>query len=152
MIFKTVTNVTLDTFTPTTPLQAYIKALGVGLDYDLSRIEVRLTTGRPRVLVDGHPLHQWTFDLHVVDPEHLMAVAEGPPAGDWSTPVTAPSFVRLSVDEVTRGACPFQFRQLDADARPMSVTDKTHSECSQVRDTRDYWGNFLDIIQCNWFR
>ena len=136
---------------PTQPLsQAYIKALGVGLDFDLGRIEVRLTKGRPRVLVDGHPLQQWTFDLHVVDADHLMAVAEGPPAGGWCT--HAPPCVQLGFEEVTRRACPFRFRELDAGVRPVVAAGKARSMCSQDHDSRGCWRVFLDVIQGNWFR
>lgn len=129
--------------------EAYIKALGVGLDFDLGRIEVRLTNDRPRVLVDGHPLQQWTFDLHVVDADHLMAVAEGPPAGGWRA--HAPPLVQLGYEELTSGACPFRFRELDAGVRSVLEEGKMRSVRSQVHDSHGCWRVFLDVIQGNWF-
>ncbi|XP_006832865.2 L-aminoadipate-semialdehyde dehydrogenase-phosphopantetheinyl transferase [Amborella trichopoda] len=60
--------------------EAYIKAIGIGLGYDLSRLEFyRTDSGKIRVRVDGEDSEEWRFWLCELDIRHFVCVARGNP-------------------------------------------------------------------------
>jgi 4'-phosphopantetheinyl transferase len=68
--------------------EAYIKAVGIGLGFDLQRAQFRcreVADGGGRGLcatatveIDGAERREWTFELEYLDAHHLVAVARGP--------------------------------------------------------------------------
>ncbi len=64
--------------------EAYAKATGEGLGFDLGRCEFTILPSenngavRASVAVDGAPRPDWTFFLHLLGREHWVSVARGP--------------------------------------------------------------------------
>jgi len=63
--------------------ESYIKAVGIGLGFELSRAEFRYLNedreARNAVMyIDGVLQKQWSFTIHEPDPEHCVVVALGP--------------------------------------------------------------------------
>lgn len=63
--------------------ESYIKAIGVGLGFDLSRAEFRFADDGEQpsevlLYIDGVRQHQWTFSIFEPDAEHCVVVALGP--------------------------------------------------------------------------
>lgn len=60
-----------------TTKEAYTKALGIGLGFDFSRIDVRLdsaSTVIAKVSVDEAMLEEWSFSLSTMEEGYLVAV------------------------------------------------------------------------------
>jgi 4'-phosphopantetheinyl transferase len=71
--------------------QAFIKARGDGIAFELSRLEVRLPQASAQdwmrqpvqqatLAVDGQPQHSWRAFLQQLPNRHWTAVVRGPPA------------------------------------------------------------------------
>lgn len=70
--------------------EAYIKAIGIGLGYDLLRVEFL-----PGIIVrrDGQSLSNWKIRISELDEKHIATVARGPPdeiyGNEWGKSVSA---------------------------------------------------------------
>lgn len=65
--------------------EAYVKAVGVGLGFELHRAEFHYDKDMiwgdlAHVYIDGIVATEWQFFLHKLDPEHWVCVATGPPS------------------------------------------------------------------------
>uniref|UniRef100_A0A8C4Q5F8 L-aminoadipate-semialdehyde dehydrogenase-phosphopantetheinyl transferase n=1 Tax=Eptatretus burgeri TaxID=7764 RepID=A0A8C4Q5F8_EPTBU len=116
--------------------ESYLKALGVGLGWDLQRLEFRVPTRDLRVgtitrdttlLLDGTEQNSWEFQETMLDETHFVAVAVGPPEvpqqSVWKVASAAPRFSMLS------------FRDLMASAIPMFPEDP------------EFWQNFQEKLK-----
>ena len=88
--------------------EAYIKAVGVGLQHELQRIEFRHPTGdiwspHPAVFVDGEALKGWAFYVDRLDDTHCTTVALGPwaQAGDAFKRTAPPAAVEAAPADAT---------------------------------------------------
>jgi phosphopantetheinyl transferase len=67
--------------------ESYIKAVGVGLGFELLRAEfVCLDSAREdrwELLLDGQPASAWQFVCSQIDADHLASVACGPLSAMW---------------------------------------------------------------------
>ena len=62
-------------------LQAYVKAIGMGLGYDLGNVEFIIDhdANIAKVKIEGQsPSDDWSFVLHELAGDHWVAVARGP--------------------------------------------------------------------------
>jgi len=62
--------------------EAYVKARGDGIAFELRRAEFEILPGPPptaRLRVDGAPQRGWAFSLHALPRGHWVSVARGPP-------------------------------------------------------------------------
>jgi len=62
-------------------LQAYVKAIGMGLGYDLGNVEfiINHETNEAKVNIERRgPSEDWSFKLHELADGHWVAVARGP--------------------------------------------------------------------------
>ena len=87
--------------------ESYIKAVGIGLGFELERaefhcvidegcklqgkevkslshtqreqLEITRTCATASILIDNLPRDEWLFDLEYLDDEHIVATARGPP-------------------------------------------------------------------------
>jgi hypothetical protein len=62
-------------------LQAYVKAIGMGLGYDLGNVEFIIDhdANTAKVKIEGQcPSDDWSFVLHELAANHWVAVARGP--------------------------------------------------------------------------
>uniref|UniRef100_UPI00358E70BD L-aminoadipate-semialdehyde dehydrogenase-phosphopantetheinyl transferase isoform X2 n=1 Tax=Myxine glutinosa TaxID=7769 RepID=UPI00358E70BD len=121
--------------------ESYLKGLGVGLGWDLQRLEFRLPTrdlrvgaitGDTTLLLDGTEQNNWEFQETMLDETHFVAVAIGPMTADtqevpqqsvWKVASAAPRFSTLS------------FRDLVASAIPMFPEDP------------EFWQNFQEKLK-----
>ena len=91
--------------------ESYIKAIGVGLGFELSRAEFRFLAGTSPVrenvqlFIDGVHQTRWSFYIHEPDPEHCVVVGFGPFAD--ATPhfqeVLQPGWATGKPTEVSQG-------------------------------------------------
>ncbi|XP_062983901.1 L-aminoadipate-semialdehyde dehydrogenase-phosphopantetheinyl transferase [Elgaria multicarinata webbii] len=102
--------------------ESFIKAIGVGIGFDLQRIEfnvspVQLEVGKTYnetiLLLDGEEEKEWTFEETRLDDSHHVAVALGQPgefgqkhAGALSTRVIRTPFTVLTFDDLVASAVP----------------------------------------------
>ena len=63
---------------PSPTLQAFIKAVGLGLEFELGRAEFTLSGSSASVAVEGVPQPLWAFRLHELGKGHWVSVARGP--------------------------------------------------------------------------
>ena len=63
---------------PALPLQAYVKATGEGLGFELGKAEFTLDGATAAVSVDGAPQPRWAFHLHQLGRGHWASVARAP--------------------------------------------------------------------------
>ncbi|TYZ60171.1 hypothetical protein PybrP1_012080 [[Pythium] brassicae (nom. inval.)] len=66
--------------------EAYIKAVGIGLGFELLRAEFAFSAAQQRwqLWLDGALAADWTFEATQLDDAHLVSVALGPLAAMWS--------------------------------------------------------------------
>ncbi|XP_061484677.1 L-aminoadipate-semialdehyde dehydrogenase-phosphopantetheinyl transferase isoform X2 [Rhineura floridana] len=99
--------------------ESFIKAIGVGIGFDLQRIEfnvspVKLEVGKTYnetiMLLDGEEEKEWTLEETRLDDCHRVAVALGKPrekpAVVLSTDVTRTAFTTLTFDDLVASAVP----------------------------------------------
>lgn len=55
--------------------EAFVKALGVGLTIDISKVEFNLDGPSPICNFPGIDTRKWTFEEHVLPDNHVVAVA-----------------------------------------------------------------------------
>eukprot|EP01130_Rhizamoeba_saxonica_P003940 TRINITY_DN1630_c0_g1_i1.p1 TRINITY_DN1630_c0_g1~~TRINITY_DN1630_c0_g1_i1.p1 ORF type:complete len:213 (-),score=51.77 TRINITY_DN1630_c0_g1_i1:63-701(-) len=62
--------------------EAYIKAIGIGLGFDLQRCEFQLSEDKStaNILIDGALSLEWEFEIHYPMNDHIIAIAYGPPS------------------------------------------------------------------------
>jgi len=64
--------------------EAYIKAVGIGLGFELQRAEFTLDNNEKAtsatIRIDGKEEPKWKFDLDYLDSKHVVACAIGPPS------------------------------------------------------------------------
>jgi len=68
--------------------EAYIKAVGIGLGFELTRADFSYKSGSARdaiVRIDGQVQPDWSFHFENLDESHVACVARGPPSAgkDW---------------------------------------------------------------------
>eukprot|EP01126_Amoeba_proteus_P053621 TRINITY_DN6546_c0_g2_i3.p1 TRINITY_DN6546_c0_g2~~TRINITY_DN6546_c0_g2_i3.p1 ORF type:complete len:162 (-),score=29.76 TRINITY_DN6546_c0_g2_i3:226-711(-) len=104
--------------------EGYIKAVGIGLGFELQRAEFALSNAdrQATVSIDGRKRDNWFFEIHELPSDHVVSVAYGPPSeADPScttinrfAPVDDPSritripFQILSFDELVEGMEPLR--------------------------------------------
>lgn len=63
--------------------EAYIKAVGIGLGFELLRAQFTLDNNEKAtsavIAIDGQARPEWKFDIHYLDEEHIAACSLGPP-------------------------------------------------------------------------
>ncbi|XP_024541458.1 L-aminoadipate-semialdehyde dehydrogenase-phosphopantetheinyl transferase [Selaginella moellendorffii] len=87
--------------------EAYVKAIGIGLGFNLQRLEFFFLDGEiwgqvASVRIDGKHREDWSFSLHQLDNEHCVCVAKGSSQeGSMEKyPVDKQPFKILTVDEL----------------------------------------------------
>ncbi|XP_033111871.1 L-aminoadipate-semialdehyde dehydrogenase-phosphopantetheinyl transferase-like [Anneissia japonica] len=95
--------------------ESYIKAIGIGLGFDLQRISFKpetltLSPGTitidTQLVLDGCLATQWKFQETKLDDEHFVAVALRRPLGKESEPSIVPDFKHLTFSELTSSSQP----------------------------------------------
>ncbi|CAM6017330.1 unnamed protein product [Sphagnum balticum] len=76
--------------------EAYIKAVGIGLGFELQRAEFHYQDGNiwsnvAHVRIDAVHKAKWQFFLHSLDDKHWVCVAKGPPADAIGSLIETPS-------------------------------------------------------------
>ena len=61
------------------PEQAFVKATGEGLGFDLRQAEFRIEGSTASVAVRGVPQPRWRLHLHELGADHWASVARAPP-------------------------------------------------------------------------
>jgi len=61
--------------------EGYIKAVGIGLGFELQRAQFTIDMARrtSKIAIDGVNRKDWHFELHVLPKDHVVTVAYGPP-------------------------------------------------------------------------
>ncbi|XP_025054036.1 L-aminoadipate-semialdehyde dehydrogenase-phosphopantetheinyl transferase isoform X2 [Alligator sinensis] len=102
--------------------ESFIKAIGIGLGFNLQRIEfnaspLKLEVGKvykeTKMLLDGDEEEEWTFEETRLDDHHHVAVALGKPKGIGqkhsevlSTELTQPQFTVLTFEDLVASGIP----------------------------------------------
>ncbi|XP_036070962.1 L-aminoadipate-semialdehyde dehydrogenase-phosphopantetheinyl transferase isoform X2 [Oryzias melastigma] len=104
--------------------ESFIKAIGTGLGFNLQRVEFHLSPEplRPgsvlrqtKMLLDEEPEEAWIFEESMLDADHHVAIAMGPPdearsasLASWLAPPPPPPspFTLLSFSELIASASP----------------------------------------------
>jgi len=90
--------------------ESYVKAVGLGLNLELRRIEFEtksdIIKGRPNFdtigKLDRNTLKNWTFEEHLLDEKHVTALAwERPPAS--AVELENPNFTMLTFQDLIEG-------------------------------------------------
>lgn len=63
---------------------AYIKAVGIGLGFELQRADFTLDNNESpssaTIKIDGQQRGEWTFDIEALDSNHVVSCSRGPPS------------------------------------------------------------------------
>ncbi|RVE64646.1 hypothetical protein OJAV_G00127960 [Oryzias javanicus] len=118
--------------------ESFIKAIGTGLGFNLQRVEFHLSPEplRPgsvlrqtKMLLDEEPEEAWIFEESMLDADHHVAVAMGPPDEARSTSLAS----RLAPPPPPSPFTLLSFSELIASASPLTEEDPAYWESFRMK-------------------